>query len=136
MDVGRMKAELGRDEGVRLKPYRDGVGKLTLGIGRNLDDVGITANEADYLLENDIGRAMAGLDAALPWWRELSEARQRALVNMAFNLGVAGLLGFRAAIAALHAGDYDAAAVAALDSRWARQVGMRADRIAAMLREG
>ncbi len=143
MNIDRMKFELRRDEGVRLKPYRDTVGKLTLGVGRNLDDVGLTNEEADYLLENDIGRAMAELDRALPWWRGLSDARQRALLNMAFNMGVPRLLAFRGMLAALQAGDYERAALEAFDSRWALQVGDgpggredRADRIAEMFREG
>lgn len=143
MNLELIKAELRRDEAVRLKPYRDSVGKLTIGVGRNLDDVGITSEEADYLLENDIGRAMAELDRALPWWRELSEARQRALLNMAFNMGVPRLLKFWGMLGALQAGDYDRAALEAFDSRWALQVGDgpggredRADRIAAMFREG
>ncbi len=136
MNIEYMKSELRRDEGLRLKPYRDTVGKMTLGVGRNLDDVGITAEEADYLLENDIGRAMADLDRNLPWWRGLSEARQRALVNMAFNLGLPRLLGFKGMLAALQAGDYAAAAREAIDSKWAKQIGARAQRIAMMLAEG
>ncbi|SBV97535.1 Lysozyme [uncultured Alphaproteobacteria bacterium] len=136
MDIARMKAELRRDEGERLKPYRDTVGKLTIGVGRNLDDVGITAAEADVLLETDIAAAAAGLDRALPWWRGLSEVRRRALLNMAFNLGVPRLLGFSEMCAALARGDFAQAADAALDSLWARQVGARAGRIARMIREG
>lgn len=136
MNIDLMKFELRRDEGVRLKPYRDTVGKLTLGVGRNIDDVGITSEEADYLLENDIGRAMAELDRALPWWRGLSEARQRALLNMAFNLGLSRLLGFRGMLGALQAGDWGRAAAEALNSRWAGQVGARAQRLAEMIREG
>lgn len=136
MDLATLKAELRRDEGVRLNPYKDTVGKTTIGVGRNLDDVGITTEEADYLLENDIGRAAAGLDRALPWWRNLREVRQRALLNMAFNLGLPRLLGFKGMLGALQAGDYAAAAAEARDSAWARQVGARAERIAQMLKEG
>lgn len=136
MNIEDMKSELRRDEAVRLKPYRDTVGKLTIGVGRNLDDVGITADEADYLLGNDIGRAVVDLDRAVPWWRGMSDARQRALVNMAFNLGLPRLMGFKAMLAALQAGDYPGAAREAIDSRWARQVGARAQRIAMMFAEG
>lgn len=136
MDVALLKRDLARDEGMRLKPYRCTAGRLTIGVGRNLDDVGITAEEADYLLENDLGRAMADLDRALPWWRGLSEARQRALVNMAFNVGLSRLLGFKAMLAALRAGRWGEAAAEALESAWARQVGARAARIAATIREG
>lgn len=136
MDLATLKAELRRDEGVRLKPYRDAVGKLTIGVGRNLDDVGITAAEAGLLLDADVARAAADLDRALPWWRRLTEARQRALLNMAFNLGLPRLLGFEGMLAALAAGDPVRAAAEALDSRWARQVGERAQRVARMIREG
>ncbi len=136
MDWAAIAAELRRDEGVRLRPYRCTAGRLSIGVGRNLDDVGISAAEAELLLDNDIARAAADLDRALPWWRGLSEARQRALVNMAFNLGLPRLLGFSAMLAALRAGDYSRAAAEALNSRWAGQVGARAARVAAMIREG
>lgn len=136
MDRIAIAAELRRDEGVRLKPYRCSAGRLSIGVGRNLDDVGISAAEAELLLDNDIARAATDLDRALPWWRGLSEGRQRALVNMAFNLGLPRLLGFSAMLAALRAGDYARAAAEALNSRWAGQVGARAARVAAMIREG
>ncbi len=136
MNIEQMKTELVRDEGLRLKPYKDTVGKLTIGVGRNLDDVGITEEEAGYLLENDIGRAMADLDRNVPWWRSLSDARQRAMINMCFNLGWPRLSQFQNMLAALEAGDYERAAIEALDSRWARQVGSRAARVAAQIMEG
>jgi lysozyme len=109
---------------------------LTIGIGRNLDDVGITPAEARYLLEGDIARAMAGLDSELPWWRKMSDRRQRALVNMAVNLGIGGLLKFKKMLAAMERGDWSEASRQALDSRWAEQVGERAKRIAKMIWEG
>jgi lysozyme len=76
------------------------------------------------------------LDRNLPWWRDLSEARQRAVVNMCFNLGITRLLGFSKALAALKAGQYEEAARQFLDSRWATQVGQRAQRIAELVRKG
>ncbi len=136
MDVKALIDDLVRDEGLRLKPYLCTAGKMTIGVGRNLDDVGITEEEAHYLLENDIGRLRAELDQALPWWRQLSEVRQRALANMAFNLGLSRLLGFRKCLAALQAEAWDEAAREALNSQWARQVGARSARIAQMIREG
>lgn len=129
-----VRDDLKRDEGLRLKPYRDTVGKLTIGYGRNLDDVGITEDEAEYMLEGDIEHVLEQLDRTLPWWNDLNESRKRALVNMAFNLGIGGLLKFKKMLAALKAGDYEHAAVEALDSRWAKQVGQRADRIAELLK--
>ena len=136
MDMTKLKAELIRDEGLRLKPYRCTAGKLTIGVGRNLDDVGLIAEEASYLLENDIGRSAGDLDQNVPWWRSMTDARQRALVNMCFNLGWPRLKGFKNMLAHLQAGDFERAAAEALDSRWARQVGERAARIAALIREG
>lgn len=136
MDVEALKKELIRDEGQKLTPYHCSAGKLSIGVGRNLDDVGISADEAAYLLGNDISRVLAELDKTLPWWRDLSEARQRALANMAFNLGLSRLLGFKKMLAALQAGHYDEAARQALDSKWSAQVGQRAVLIAELFKKG
>jgi len=134
LNIDQLKDDLVLDEGLRLKPYKDTVGKVTIGIGRNLDDVGITENEARYLLENDIGVAMSELDREAPWWRDLPEPAQRGLVNMCFNLGWPRLSKFRGMLGALEAGDYHSAAEEALDSRWSAQVGDRARRIADLYR--
>lgn len=124
------------DEGLRLKPYKDTVGKWTIGVGRNLDDVGISKSEAMMLLGADIDKVVAQLDAALPWWRRMTEARQNVVANMAFNLGINGLLGFKNTLASMQAGDYKAAAAGMLASKWASQVGDRAKRLADIMREG
>lgn len=129
-------SDLKRDEGLRLKPYYDSVDKQTIGYGRNLDDVGITAREAEILLENDIARAIDDLNRALSWWHSLPEPQQRGLLNMAFNLGLTKLLKFKKMLAALEAGDGNLAALEALDSVWAGQVGDRAKRIATLYRIG
>ena len=136
LQMDMLVGELMLDEGVRLKPYKDTVGKMTIGIGRNLDDVGITEAEARYLLANDIAVAKHELDRVVPWWGEMSDARQRALLNMAFNLGMPRLRQFRMMLAALESGDWEAAATEALDSTWATQVGARAQRVARMFKEG
>lgn len=136
MNLTLMKIELMRDEGVRLRPYRDTVGKLTIGVGRNLDDVGIDEAEAEFLLEQDIARTATTLDAHLPWWQQLDEIRQRVLLNMAFNMGIASLLGFKNTLAAMQAGKYDDAAAGMLSSKWAQQVGPRAQRLAVMMQKG
>lgn len=136
MNLALMKAELTRDEALKLKPYKDTKGKTTIGIGRNLDDVGITADEADFLLTNDIANNMQTLDMAFPWWKDLSEARQRALLNMTFNMGLHKLLEFRDMLAALKSGDYASASQEALNSLWAREVGSRAQRIAVQFASG
>lgn len=126
--------DLKLDEGLRLKPYRDSVGKLTLGIGRNLDDVGISEAEAEYLLGNDIDRTIADLNRLLPWWQGLDDTRRRVLLNMGFNLGVPGLLKFKNTLQAVQDGRYQDAAKGMLASKWARQVGDRAKRLAEMMR--
>ena len=123
-------------EGLRLKPYRDTRGKLTIGVGRNLDDVGITEDEALYLLKNDIKRVLDFLKERLPYWNGLTETRKMALVDMCFNLGPGGFLSFKKMLRALERGDYEQAAKEMLDSRWARQVGRRAEELAEMMREG
>lgn len=135
--VKKLVTELERDEGIRLKPYTDTVGKLTIGVGRNLDDVGISSQEARVLLVSDIRRATLDLDRALPWWEEkLSPNRQRALINMCFNLGLGRLLGFQKMLKALEEGRWQDAHDEALDSKWAVQVGKRANRIAEMFKNG
>jgi lysozyme len=129
-------SELERDEGVRLKPYLDTEGKLTLGIGRNLDDVGIDAEEAQYLCRRDIRRAESGLTTVIPRWRGLSDARQRVLINMCFNMGPTRLAGFKNMVAAIENNNFEEAAKEMLNSRWATQVGDRAKRLSEMMRRG
>lgn len=136
VDRAAMTRQLRLHEGERLKPYRCTAGKLTIGVGRNLEDRGITAQESAMLLANDIAREEAELMRALPWVGQLDEVRQRVLLDMAFNLGLAGLLGFKNTLAAIQAGDYQRGATMMLDSRWARQVGGRAERLSRMMATG
>lgn len=136
MLMEKMREELMRDEGLRLKPYKDTVGKTTIGIGRNLDDVGISKEEAYDMLTNDIIRTSRSLDLDIPWWKTLNETRQRVLLNMAFNLGINSLLGFKNTLANIKAGNYEAAAVGMLNSKWAGQVGARAQRLAEQMAKG
>lgn len=136
MDTAKLLHELVRDEDLRLRPYRCPAGKLTIGVGRNLDDRGITRDEALVLARNDIAVVERELDRALPWWRDLDGARQRVLANMAFNMGTPKLLEFRATLAAARAGHFLEASQQMLDSKWARQVGARAVRLAALMRDG
>lgn len=128
--------EIERDEGLRLKPYQCTSGKLTIGYGRNIEDNGISREEADFLLSNDIQRVEKELDTFIPWWKTLSDGRQRALINLCFNMGISRLLGFTKMLAALQAGRWVIAADEALLSRWAKQVGDRANRIAEMIKRG
>ena len=101
VDMNAMKQQLITHEALRLKPYKDTVGKLTIGVGRNLDDRGISRDEAMVLLDNDIELVVADLDRTFPWWSGLSENRKRVLIDMAFNLGISRLSGFRKALAAM-----------------------------------
>lgn len=123
-------------EGKRSKPYKDTVGKLTIGVGRNLDDVGLSDDEIQYLLINDLKRVEVGLDKSLPWWRDLDEIRQRVIIDMCFNMGLGGLLGFKNTLTKIKAHDWAAARRGMLQSKWAKQVGARATRLADMILTG
>lgn len=136
MNIAQLKQDLTRDEGVRLMPYVDSVGKVTIGVGRNLTDKGICASECDFQLTNDVNDVISSLDMAIPYWKNLSEPRQRALANMCFNMGLHRLLGFTNMLAAIRGGDFTTASTEALNSEWARQVGARAQRIAVLLATG
>jgi len=136
MDLEALKAELVRDEGVRLKAYQDSVGKWTLGVGHNIEDVPISYNAAMQILQDDIIVVMGQLNGHLPWWAMLNDVRQRVLANMTYNLGIAGLLTFKNTLAAVQGGDYEKAAEGMLASKWATQVGARATRLAQMMRTG
>lgn len=128
--------QLIRDEGLRLHPYVDTVGKTSIGVGRNLTDVGISEPEAEMLLSNDIAVASARLAEIFPWTSGLDECRRSALINMTFNMGIGKLAGFRQFLAALQAKDWAAARDAMLDSAWAKQVGARAQRLAIQIHTG
>lgn len=135
MDRHLLKSQLERHEGLRLKPYRDTVGKLTIGYGRNLDDVGISPEEAELMLDNDISEAEKHLKT-VDEYNDLDAVRQAVMVNMCFNLGFYGLMGFRKTWLAIARKDYAEAARQMLDSRWARQVGNRAQELSQIMRTG
>jgi len=136
MDLEILFDQLKDFEGLELKAYQCTAGKTTIGLGRNLDDYGITKEEAFYLAENNITELEDELDRALPWWWELNEARQRALLNMAYNIGTPALLKFKKTLDHLKNGFYDEAAEEVLDSRWASQVGRRAIFISDVFKTG
>lgn len=123
-------------EGMRLKPYRCTAGKLTIGAGRNLEDEGISVEEAMFLLRNDLMGTKDMLARVIPCWHKLSDNRKMVLIDMCYNLGMPRLLKFKMMLAALVTGDYNRAAREMLDSKWAKQVGQRAKTLAAMMREG
>jgi len=128
--------QLMRHEGKRLKPYRCTADKLTIGYGRNLDDVGISDAEAMFMLRNDISQARVDLIQNHPWIDQLDYPRQDVLINMVFNLGINRFNGFKNAIAAARVGDFDLCAKEMLDSRWANQVGERANELARQMVRG
>lgn len=134
MNRDRLIEDLKRDEGMRTNLYRDTVGKQTIGVGRNIDDRGISIAEAEFMLANDIDNVEAELNFKIPWWVNMPADAKRALANMCFNIGWPRLEGFQKMLAALKDGNYPKAADEALDSRWAGQVGARAERIAALIR--
>lgn len=134
-----LRTQLRRDEGEKLYAYKDHLGYYTIGIGRLIDKAkggGITQAESAYLFENDVARIQADLDRRLPWWRELDQARQGVLLNMAFQMGVDGLLGFKNTLAMVKAGNYSDAAKGMLQSLWARQTPERALRLSNQMKEG
>lgn len=136
MNYDLMSQELIRDEGKRNKLYRDIVGKNSIAVGRNLDDVGVRDDEIALMLKNDITRAWADVQHYLPWVKDLDEVRQRVLTNLTFNIGIHSLMGFHDTLGLIQAGKYQDAASAMLDSKWAKQVGARADRLAKMMETG
>jgi lysozyme len=127
---------LKKHEGLRLKPYRCSAGKLTIGYGRNLDDVGISEEEAEMLLLNDLLTANIEVENRFVWFEDLDEVRKAVVVNMIFNLGIARFSAFKKTISLIEEGSYSEAAQEMLDSRWANQVGSRANELSEMMRTG
>jgi|SRR6185295_18131892 len=131
----QLRAMLIRQEGLRLKPYVDAVGKWTVGVGRNITDRGIREAEAYFMLDNDIAEAAAEA-IKLPAFHLLDPVRQDVLINMIFNMGLPRVQGFKKMLAALEKNDWQEAAAEMRDSKWAMQVGNRAIELAAMIRSG
>lgn len=125
--------QLIRHEGMRLKPYYCTAGKLTIGVGRNLDDVGISEQEAKIMLLNDIARCKSDCLRNLPFFIKLSETRQDVLINMCFNMGINGLLKFKNTLKAIEEGRFKDAAQGMLDSLWAKQVKSRAEELSELM---
>lgn len=139
-----MRAELTRqlrgDEGSRAQVYQDHLGYWTIGVGRLVDarkpGSGLRSAEIDILLANDIEDRIEQLSRRLPFFNELDPARQGVLVNMSFQLGVDGLLGFKNTLAHVKAGRYTLAATNMLMSKWAEQTPSRAARMATQMETG
>ena len=136
IDMQRLWHQLEIDEGRKTKPYTCTAGKLTIGVGRNLQDVGLRQKEIDFLLQNDIEECYTELLRRWPWIEQLDAVRTEALLNMAFNMGLPTLAKFKKMFAALRAEQYSEAAKEALTSQWSKQVGARAQRIAHQIEFG
>lgn len=135
--IDELTVQLRRDEGEVLHVYPDHLGFWTLGIGRMVDarrGGGISREESAYLLRNDIARIDRALQERLPWIVTLSPARRGVLMNMAFQMGVDGLLGFRNTLTMIEQGEYEKASEAMLQSLWAQQTPERAHRLAKQMR--
>ena len=138
--IEKLTEQLRRDEGVKPAAYQDHLGFWTIGVGRLIDSrkpgAGLRPDEIDYLLRNDINDRVSALQRALPWFDRLNDARRGVLVNMAFQLGTAGLLGFKSTLALVERGQYAEAAEQMLKSKWANQTPARAKRLAEQMKTG
>jgi len=131
----RLKTSLINDEAFRSKPYRCSANKLTIGVGRNIEDRGISRKEGLFLLDNDIREVEEDMLGLFPRFGQFSESRQVALMNMRFQLGYRRFRKFKKMIQAVRNRDWGEVKVQAKDSKWYRQVTRRAERILKMLGE-
>jgi lysozyme len=136
MMMSKLIEDLKKDEGLMLKPYLCSAGKLTIGYGRNIEDKGISKQEAMIMLKNDIKECELQCKNAFWFYNNLNVVRQNILINMCFNLGIEGLKKFKRFLGYLEVNDYSNAAVEMLDSKWAKQVGIRAIRLAKEMETG
>tara|TARA_B100001094_G_scaffold103376_1_gene99655 strand:- start:1854 stop:2276 length:423 start_codon:yes stop_codon:yes gene_type:complete len=129
---------LKRHEGVRSHVYLCSAGYETIGVGRNISKsgMGLSEDEVDYLLENDIVRVIKELSSEYPWFRGLDDVRKDAMIDISFNLGATRLRGFKRALAAMEVADYTTAAKEFLDSKWSRDVKGRATELCYMIETG
>jgi lysozyme len=128
--------QLTRDEGTRSFPYPDTAGKITIGVGFNLTDVGLYPEEIEFMLQYRVGKLTRQLADRLPYFSALDPIRQAVLVNMSYNLGFDGLEKFPLMLSAIAKGKWAEASDEMLGSLWARQVGDRAKRLALQMRSG
>jgi len=116
------------NEGLKLKPYKCTAGKLTIGYGRNLDDRGISEDEALIMLKNDIALCQYELNRTLDFYVALPDNVKTVLIDMCFNLGISGLLKFKNMLSAIKEGNYQKAGSELMNSAYAGQVPNRAHR--------
>lgn len=133
--IARLAKQLQIEEGVKLRLYRDTAGKLTIGMGHNIEDLGISPAVADLMAQEDIANTLHWL-SQFAWFSNADEVRQAVIANMSFNLGPGGLLHFPRMLAAVQAKLYDAAADEMVHSEWYKQVATRGARLVQMMRSG
>jgi len=131
----RLMNELIRDEGESLKLYKDTEDILTIGVGRNIQDRGISKDESRLMLSNDLKASIRDAES-FDWYEDLSPIRKRIICNMLFNMGKPRFKKFKKTIKYIKAGKFDHASIEMLDSRWADQVGVRAKRLSRMMKQG
>ena len=136
MVTKKLMERVKKHEGFRSKPYKCSAGKLTIGYGRNLDDTGISREEANVMLTNDLFKAASKLDKLNLRLYKINRARKNVLIEMIFNLGLYGVLKFTKMLAAIRLGDYDKAAAEMLNSLWSKQVGIRANKLSKIMLTG
>lgn len=132
-------SQLRADEGEKFQLYKDSEGYWSIGIGRLLDPAKggfIRPDESALMFNNDRDAAYYGLKKALPWLDKLDQVRQEVLINMAFQMGVTGVLGFTNTLQFIKIGSYGAAADGMLNSKWAKQTPNRAERLSDQMRDG
>ena len=134
----QLREMLRRHEGVRSFVYLCSEGYETIGVGRNIADsgLGLSDDEVDYLLDNDIKRVREELNDEYYWFGALNDARQEAMIDISFNLGQTRLRGFKKALDAMSTEDFDRAADEFMDSKWSEQVGNRSTEVTEMIRTG
>jgi lysozyme len=136
MDREKLIELIKREEGFRDRLYKCSAGKWTIGFGYNIEDRGLPKDICEELLRRDIEELSEWAAQQFPWWHRIGEARQMALLSMAYQLGRAKLLAFKKMLKAIGEADWERAYREALDSRWARQTPQRAERTAKMLLKG
>lgn len=136
MSYQRVRELIKTHEGLSLELYKCSAGKYTIGYGRNLEARGITEDEAELMLTNDLNEVVRQVQESFPWFHDLDGVRKAVVVDMVFNLGLAGFLKFKDTIKYASSGDYLSAGSAMMDSLWAEQVGRRADTLSEMMKTG
>lgn len=139
MTVSDSYSQLKRDEGEKLHAYQDHLGYWTIGVGILIDSRkggGLLPEESEFIFKNRLRLIDEALSKRIPWIKKLDPARRGVLLNMAFQMGVDGLLGFKKTLATIEAGNYQKAAVEMLGSKWAQQTPARAHRLSNQMRTG